>query len=279
VPRLTVALTGATGQLGRALIDAASEPWEIHGIGSDDLDVTDGRGVRDWLAFLQPDLVIHAAAATNVDRCEREPDFAFTVNALGTRNVARAAAATGAGLVYVSTNFVFDGFKAEPYHEFDSPSPISVYGASKLAGEIECWQAQSNCHIIRTAMVFAREGTNFVNTMLRLMAERDELTVVDDQFGNPTSARDLARGIVEVVDRAPYGTYHLTNSGSASWYEWALAVKEIVQLDCNVRPIPAAGYERDATPPANGRLQSLILPDLGITLPSWQDALRRCLDE
>lgn len=276
--RRTVALTGSTGQLGRALIDASTDKWDVDGVGSDDLDVSNWPLVRDWLAFLQPDLVVHAAAATNVDRCEREPDYAYRVNAVGARYVARAAAAVGADLVYVSTNFVFDGTKLDAYHEMDSPSPISVYGASKLAGERECRGATSRCHVIRTAMVFDSEGVNFVNTMRRLMVERNALTVVNDQFGNPTYAPDLASGILEIFNRAPFGTYHLTNAGSTSWFGWAMAIKDIAGLDCDVQPIPAADYRRDATPPANGRLASLTLPALGIDLPEWSEALRRCLD-
>lgn len=275
----TVALTGSTGQLGRALIDAAADRWDIDGVGSDDLDISNWPLVRDWLAFLQPELVIHAAAATNVDRCERDPEYAYVVNAIGARNVARAAAAIGAELIYISTNFVFDGSKTDPYHELDDPAPISVYGASKLAGERECWQATKRCHVVRTAMVFDAEGVNFVNTMRRLMTERDTLTVVDDQYGNPTYAPDLAGGILQLIERAPYGTYHLTNTGSTSWFGWAMAIKEIAGIKCAVRPIPASEYQRDAAPPANGRLMSLALPNLGIALPDWQDALRRCLVE
>ena len=233
--------------------------------------------VRDRISAFGPDLVIHAAAATDVDGCEREPEMAFLANALATRHVAQASAACDAQLLYVSTNFVFDGSKTSPYHEFDDPAPISVYGASKLAGEAEARATSARCHIVRTAMVFAPQGRNFVVTMQRLMGERDRLTVVDDQYGNPTYAPDLAEAIVKIVDTAPFGTYHVTNSGSASWYEWAREIASVTGASTTIDPIPAAEYQRDATPPANGVLESLALPRLGIVLPDWRDALRRCL--
>jgi dTDP-4-dehydrorhamnose reductase len=251
--------------------------WEILPLNRRDIDLLDWRAVRDQITTFNPRLVIHAAAVTDVDGCERDPKMAYLGNALVTRNIARAAALANADLVYVSTNFVFDGQKPEPYHEFDTPNPISVYGASKLAGEVEAREATARCTVVRTAMVFAQEGRNFVQTMLRLMAERERLTVVNDQYGNPTYAPDLARAIVQLVERAPYGTYHVTNSGTASWYDWACEIAAISGATTTIEPIPAADYRRDATPPANGVLESLALPTFGIELPEWRDALRRCL--
>ncbi|MDQ3547364.1 MAG: dTDP-4-dehydrorhamnose reductase [Chloroflexota bacterium] len=275
--RRRVAITGTTGQLGRALVAANSGSWDILAINRSDTDLSDWSTVRDRIVGFAPDLVIHAAAATDVDGCERDPAMAFLGNALATRHVARAAAACDAQLVYISTNFVFDGGKSDPYHEFDAPAPISVYGASKLAGEVEARAATKRCFVVRTSMVFAPEGRNFVLTMRRLMAERDRLTVVDDQFGNPTYAPDLASAIVALIDRAPFGTYHVTNAGSASWHSWACEIAAVTGATSAIEPIPAASYRRDATPPANGILQSLTLPQLGIELPDWRDALRRCL--
>jgi dTDP-4-dehydrorhamnose reductase len=179
--------------------------------------------------------------------------------------------------VYVSTNFVFDGEMSRPYHEFDTPNPINVYGASKLAGEVETREALERAYIVRTAMVFDEVGRNFVNTMRRLMAERPRLTVVADQVGNPTYASDLAAGIIRLVGRAPYGTYHLTNGGVASWFEWAQTVAELTGSTTEIVPIPASEYQRAARPPANGSMISLALPSLGVCLPDWRDALSRCL--
>ena len=270
-------ITGTTGQLGRALVDLTRDSWDVLPLNRADTDMLDWQAVHDHVKAFSPHLVIHCAAVTDVDGCERSPEMAYLGNALTTRHVAQAAAASDADLVYISTNFVFDGQKSEPYHEFDLPNPISVYGASKLAGEIEARNATSRCTIVRTAMVYAPEGRNFVQTMLRLMGDRDRLTVVADQYGNPSFAPDLAVGITQIIERAPYGTYHLVNSGTASWHEWASEIASVSGSATSIDAIPAIEYRRDATPPANGVLKSLALPHLGIELPDWRDALRRCL--
>ena len=198
-----VAITGTTGQLGRALVDAGRSDWDILPLNRRDFDLLNWDEVSRQVTAFAPDLVIHCAAATDVDGCERDPVMAYQANALMTRYVAQASAILDVPLLYVSTNFVFDGTKPVPYHEFDMPAPFSVYGASKLAGEREVLAATSRCFIVRTAMVYAREGRNFVTTMQRLMADRDRITVVADQFGNPTFASDLASAIIELTDRAP----------------------------------------------------------------------------
>lgn len=277
--RPRVAITGASGQLGRSLLGQYDSEWNITGVDSRRCDVRDWAAVRDWVASVRPDVVIHAAAATNVDGCEREPRQAYAINALGTRNVAQAAARAGADLVYVSTNYVFDGQKDEPYHEFDVTAPISVYGASKLAGEREATAATERVYVVRTAMVFAKEGANFVSTMRRLMSEGKGIRVVNDQFGNPTYAPDLAAAIGKILERAPFGIYHVTNQGIASWHDWATAIAEIEGFDSEIEAIPASEYQRDAQPPANGALESMSLPALSIELPDWRDALQRCLGD
>lgn len=273
-----VLITGASGQLGIALEELNDPSWQIRAFTRAELDIRNWTSVRNAISSVQPDLVIHAAAATNVDRCEREPDWAYDVNAVGTRYVAQAAAQVQADLVFVSTNYVFDGTKDTAYHEFDETNPISVYGHSKLAGEREASAATSKLHIVRTASVFAEHGTNFVATMRRLMASNPRITVVDDQFSNPTYARDLAAAIARISSSAPFGTYHVTNSGDTSWHGWATEIRSITGADCDVAPIPASEYRRDASPPANGALQSALLHGLGITLPDWRDALQRCLN-
>jgi dTDP-4-dehydrorhamnose reductase len=275
--RVRVAITGCAGQLGHALLAQRPPHWDTDALDLPELDICDWHNVSLRLAKFGPDLVIHAAAATDVDRCEREPEWAYQVNALGTRNVARATAQTGASLVYVSTNYVFDGEQDQPYHEFDQPNPISYYGASKLAGEYEAAAARAECWIVRTAMLYAPEGRNFVNTMRRLMAERENLSVVHDQFGNPTFATDLADAIIALVERAPAGIYHAVNAGQASWYDWATEIKRLTAASVELDPIPASAFPRDAMPPRNGALTSLALPAYGIALPDWRDALSRAL--
>jgi dTDP-4-dehydrorhamnose reductase len=275
--RRRVAITGTTGQVGGALLALQNSEWEILSLNRSDLDMLDWAAVRETIGAFAPDLVIHAAAVTDVDGCEHDPALAYAGNALVTRHIARAARAVNAELVYISTNFVFDGLKPTPYHEFDEPNPLSVYGASKLAGEREAMAASSRCFVVRTAMVFAPTGRNFVVTMRRLIRERDIVTVVFDQSGNPTYAPDLAVAIVALVERAPHGVYHVTNSGVASWHEWATEIARIEGAASVVMPIPGSEYVRAATPPANGAMESLSLPALEIVLPDWRDALRRCL--
>jgi dTDP-4-dehydrorhamnose reductase len=272
-----VIVTGGSGQLGSAIQRLMSEYWTLDCWSSGQVDVRQWRAIRDRVVGFQPDLVIHAAAMTDVDRCEREPDVAFAVNGLGTRHVAQAAAAAGAEFLYVSTNYVFDGEKSGPYHEFDTPGPISAYGASKLAGEDETRTATSRHWIARTAWLYSSTGKNFMRTMRCLMAERSELQVVSDQFGNPTLADDLAAMLAAIVGKAPYGTYHTVNSGSASWHDWATAIAEMTGATTQLQQIPGADYRRDATPPRNGAMISLALPALGIEQPDWRDALARCL--
>lgn len=274
--RERVIITGGSGQLGRALKLCASDRWDVTSVSSSQLDVTDWTATRECFASTRPTLVLHCAAATDVDRCEREPEWAFRVNAAGTRNVAQAAQLTQARLVHVSTNYVFDGHKDMAYHEFDAVNPISVYGASKLAAERQVESAGS-AYVVRTAWLYGADGRNFVTTMMRLMAERDSLRVVADQFGNPTFVHDLAHTICRLVDTAPPGIYHAVNDGSATWFDWATTIRDYLGLQTEIQPIRASEYQRDATPPTNGTMSSLILPGLGVAMPSWQDALRKCL--
>jgi dTDP-4-dehydrorhamnose reductase len=270
-------VTGGTGQLGRALTRLGSDQFEIVALGSSEVDVRNFYAVRAATSEIRPDLVIHAGAMTDVDGCERDVANAFRINALGSQNIAAVTAAENIPLAYISTNFVFNGEADRPYTEFDAPDPISVYGASKLAGE---WAVQSlnpRHYIVRTAMVYDETGRNFVNSMLRLTSRHPKLTVVNDQFGNPTYAGDLAFGLLQLIKQPAYGIYHLTNTGTASWYEWSRKVFELASIDTIVQPIPASQFERAATPPANGALDNLSAAALGITLPDWQDALARCL--
>jgi len=272
-----ISVTGANGQLGQALRHLFEKTATVDALARPAFDLTDWRSTRDRIVAFRPDLLIHTGAATDVDACELDPTGAFSVNALGTRHVAAAAAMCGAELVYVSTNYVFDGTKESPYHEFDPVNPISVYGASKLAGERDALNASNRCHVVRTAWLYSEVGRNYALTMRRLMQERDSLTVVADQRGNPTYAGDLAQAIRDIVELAPYGIHHVVNSGNASWFEWAGEIAHITGAATKISPIPASEWQRPARAPANGVLTSLSLPAAGIALPDWRDALRRCL--
>lgn len=275
--RMRVLVTGGTGQVGRALTRLAPPGSTVVALGSQSCDVTDPGSVRRAVETHRPELIVHCAAMTDVDGCERDPHRAWTVNALGTQHVAAAAQESGARLVYLSTNYVFDGEAHEPYHEFARPNPINVYGLTKLAGEDIVRAICPRHYIVRTAMVYDEQGRNFVNTILQLARGRPTLQVVADQFGNPTSAADLAGALWQLVETTAYGTYHLVNAGQASWFEWASEVIRLARLPTRVEPIPASAYQRAARPPRNGVLTSLAAPALGITLPDWRDALRRNL--
>lgn len=275
---MRIAVTGANGQVGRALRVVAEEGKdEVIPLASAALDVSDADAVRDVLVPLAPDCIIHAAAYTDTDACEVQQERAYAVNALGTGYVAAAAAAIGCPLIAISTNYVFDGKRDVPYDEFDRPNPLSVYARSKWAGEVAAQRSGAHLLIVRSSMIYAEEGRNFIRTMLAL-AERDTpLRVVADQWGQPTYATDLARGLLALTRRPLPGVYHLTNSGTASWYEWACATFRMAGLTPEVTPIPAVEFPRPCTPPANGVLINRAAARLGIALPPWQDGLHRCL--
>jgi dTDP-4-dehydrorhamnose reductase len=298
-----VLLTGGNGQLGRDLRDvlAGAAPDGGQAVGSagilptvaegtfdvlstdiDNLDLVDRDAVRAATAAFRPDIVLHGGAYTAVDACESDPDTAFAVNSLGTRHVAEAASDVGAHLVYVSTDYVFDGSLDRPYVEWDMPSPRSVYGRSKLGGETEVHQiAGGSATVVRTAWVNGAHGSNMVKTVLRLAEASSDapLRFVDDQRGCPTFTADLARGLVRLaLDRRP-GTFHLTNQGETTWYGFAQATLAAAGLDPGrVEAITTAELvpPRPAPRPANSRLDNAALRLSGLPpLPAWQDALAR----
>lgn len=276
---MRIAITGAGGQLGRALQARLHGEHEVLPLTHAQLDISNLATVLDTIAAFRPAVVLHSAAHTNVDGCETEPEVAYRVNALGTRNVAVAAARAGASLVYVSTNYVFDGAAAEPYHEWSATSPLSHYGASKLAGEGYARDLSGGrYYIVRTAWIYAEEGRNFVRTMLRLAGEGRPLRGVDDQRAQPTYAGDLAIAIAGLITTPAYGHYHLTNAGAATPYDWA---REALRLagkgDVPIEPIPASAFARPARPPVNGRLHNWAGAAIGITLRPWQEALAECV--
>lgn len=220
---MRILVTGADGQLGTELVQSLAELGEVVPSTLADLDVTDS-ACAERLAALRPDWVVHTAAATDVDRCEREPDWAMAVNAAGTRRVAEGCRQAGAGLVYLSTDYVFDGQRGAPYVESDAPAPLSAYGRSKLEGERAVQVVAPRWVIVRTAWLYGIHGQNFVKTILARAAAGTPLRVVDDQVGSPTYARDLAEAIALLLRRRLTGTWHLTNAGACSWYEFTQAI-------------------------------------------------------
>lgn len=263
-----ILLTGANGQLGTDVVVAAAER-DLHAFGRTELDVTDSTQVLDVVGQVQPDVIIHAAAYTAVDDCESAEELAFGVNGEGTTLLASAAARFDSRLIYVSTDYVFDGTKTEPYVENDRPNPASVYGASKLAGERAVGELGSDGLIVRTSWVCGANGSNMVKTILRAAEAHPVLTFVDDQIGKPTFTSDLADVLLMLAERSDSGIMHVTNEGVVSWYEFCREVLEAAGLDPD-RVTPCATNElrppRPAPRPANSVLANTRFAELGLPL-------------
>jgi dTDP-4-dehydrorhamnose reductase len=266
---LRVLLTGAGGQLGLELAELLPRHGhEVVALTHKNLDITDADMVASSLEEHESDLVVNAAAYTNVDACLTETELAYKANALGPRNLAIHCERLGCEFLHVSTNYVFDGAGKRPYEPFDPPNPISAYGRTKLSGEEYVKHFSSRWYLVRSAGVYGR-GQNFVRTMLRVAGERDVVKVKNDEFISPTYARDLAEGILEVVHSGLYGLYHVTNSGSCSWYEFARTIFELAGVEVEVIPIASSEYPLPAARPANGLLSNLGSPKLR----HWREAL------
>lgn len=266
--------------LGQDFTAWASPRHEIVPLDLPEVDITDGAAVRQYFTSTKPEAVVHAAAFTAVDECERRPETAFAVNAEGTRNVARAARDAGIPMLYISTDYVFDGAKPEPYVEEDAPNPLGTYGKSKLEGEKAVRDLVPRFWIVRTSWLFGPHGRNFVRTILERAKAGERLHVVDDQVGAPTYTMHLAAALEKIVTRGGPGIYHATNQGYCSWFEFARAIVEQAGLDpAIVSPIPSSEMKRPGPRPKNSRLDSTKLQSEGMSLlPPWQEGLRRYLE-
>jgi dTDP-4-dehydrorhamnose reductase len=274
-------VTGGEGQLGRALRARFAQGGETDAPDLPLLDVTDREAVRAYLVRFGPDVVVHAAAWTDVDGCERDPERAHRVNAEGTRIVAEEAARAGARLVAVGTDFVFDGTKAEAYTEEDEPRPLSVYGASKLAGERAAREAAPGAIVARTAWLYGEGGTgNFVTAILRAAREGRPLRVVDDQAGSPTYAEDVAEALLALVRAKAEGLFHVVNAGETTRFRFARAILDRTgRADVPVEPIPTSASGRPARRPARSTLRSVRLAEAGVApLRPWETALDAYLE-
>ena len=270
---MRILVTGANGVLGTDLVQQLSA-HKLIALTQDDLDITDRAATMTIVNEHRPEVIINAAAFTNVDRCEDAIDDAYKVNALGPRNLAIAASAVGASLVHVSTDYVFSGDQPDARREYDETRPVSIYGKSKLAGEIAVRQHNANHFIVRTAWLYGFAGNNFVTTMLRLARERGEVSVVDDQIGSPTYTVDLAKAIAHLLGTNAYGTYHLSNAGVCSWYEFAKAIFALSKLDVNVNPITSDQLTRKAKRPSYSVLDNQMWRLQGFAaLRDYQEAL------
>lgn len=278
---MKVLVTGVTGQLG---YDVARELEKRHieykGTGSREMDISDAEAVKRVITAYHPDAIIHCAAYTAVDKAEDDYGRAMDVNAKGTLAIAKAAKEIDAKMLYISTDYVFNGHGTEPFTVDAATAPLNVYGLTKLFGEEAVQMELSKYFIVRISWVFGKNGNNFIKTMLRLGQTHEELTVVSDQWGSPTYTADLAPLLCDMINTDAYGIYHATNEGITNWAEFAAYIMEQTHLPCKVRPIPSSDYPTKAVRPLNSRLDKSSLDKAGFSkLPDWKDALRRYLKE
>ncbi|MBQ2895447.1 MAG: dTDP-4-dehydrorhamnose reductase [Oscillospiraceae bacterium] len=278
---MKVFVTGASGQLGHDVCrELKARGIEHRGVSSRELDITDGAAAERMLRDYCPDAVIHCAAYTAVDRAEDEAARCWQVNAAGTANLAAVCAALGSKLLYVSTDYVFSGEGERPWETEDAVAPRSVYGRTKLTGELAVRSMVEKYFIVRISWVFGANGGNFVKTMLRLAESREEVSVVADQLGSPTYTADLAPLLCDMIETERYGVYHAANEGVCSWADFAAAVFRLAGKSTRVRPITTAEYPAKASRPLNSRLSRAALDEAGFArLPAWEDALERYLRE
>ena len=266
--------------LGTDLVKVLSTRHRVIGVDAEDFDIMDGPATACAVREAGPDAIVNCAAWTDVDGCERDPEKAFAVNSGGAASVSAAAAGSGARLIHLSTDFVFDGRKGRPYTEEDEPNPLSVYGSSKLAGEKECLAACHGCLIIRTSWLFGRHGKNFVDTVQGLASERESIEVVDDQVGCPTYSVDLSRAIAGLLGGETSGILNVTNSGRCSWWEYAGYIVGLLGCGCTVKPTSSERLGRAARRPSFSVLSpSRLEKELGHALRPWEDAVREYVSD
>ena len=270
---MKIFLTGAEGQLGREL-QMRLQGTDFFPTDLKELDITDATAVSAMIGSYRPDVVIHGAAWTQVDAAEEKIDLAYRVNAIGTQNIAMACRETNATMVYISTDYVFDGTLGRAYTEFDAPNPLSIYGKTKYAGEVLARQANDKLFVLRTAWLYG-DGPNFVRTMLKLGQEREELQVVDDQYGCPTSTVDLAEAVLRIMQTNRYGAYHAVNSGVTNWYGFAKKIFEIAgNTKVKVTPVTTEQFVRPAPRPVYSPMDTRLLRlALGWSPKPWEEAL------
>lgn len=284
---MKILITGAKGQLGSQItniihngcselgkIDSRYSGAEIVGIDIEDLDISNLEDSKKYISEVNPDIIINSAAYTNVDGCEENNDVAFKANSLGPRNLAIICEEIDAKLIHISTDYVFDGNGIVPYREYDRPSPVSIYGKTKLLGEEYVKNICKKYFIFRTAWLYGHNGKNFVKTIMKASTEKDYLEVVNDQLGNPTNAEDLAHHILKIAMTEEYGIYHCTGKGECSWFDFASKIVELSGNSCTVKPITSDKINRAAKRPSFSSLDNMMLRcTVGDEMRSWQKAL------
>lgn len=269
---MKIVITGAKGQVGTELSRVFSE-HSLTLLDLPEFDITNPASV-ETLAALKPNLILHPAAMTNVDACAKDPQAAYWVNGFGTQNMALAALRSGAELLYISTNEVFDGQADTPYHEYAPTNPINPYAQSKLAGEQIAARLVQKLYIVRIAWAFAKGGNNFPAKIVQAADRQGALNVVTDEVSNPTYVPDLAQALKKLVQTRHYGTYHLTNAGECSRYEFAFEIlKQSKRAHIPITPITSDAFTRASVPPKYAPLQNNLAAALGVTLRPWQEAL------
>lgn len=278
---MKVLVTGVKGQLGYDVVNELEKRGlEAVGVDIQEMDITDADSVNSVMGEAAPDAVIHCAAYTAVDAAEDNVEICRKVNAGGTQNIANMCRKLDIPMIYISTDYVFDGQGERPWLPDDERAPLNVYGQSKYEGELAVQNTLDKYFIVRIAWVFGLNGKNFIKTMLNLGKTRDHLTVVNDQFGSPTYTYDLARLLVDMIQTDKYGIYHATNEGICTWYEFACEIFRQAGIDVQVTPVTADQYPAKAKRPSNSRMSKDKLEENGFErLPSWKDALGRYLKE
>lgn len=289
---MKILITGAKGQVGTELVtEAIQRNHEVHGFGSKELDISNSEQVTRTVQSIKPEVIINAAAYTAVDQAETESDIAYRVNSQGSENLAKACQQQNIPLLHISTDYIYDGEKQTPYTETDQPRPTGVYGASKLEGDQKIERIWHKHIIIRVSWVFGEHGNNFVKTMLRLAEQRDELSIVDDQFGVPTSAKAISTCLLDIIEteqfnqpQCPWGTYNLQSDPGVTWYGFAQEIfyqaKEsgLVNKTMKLNPIPSSEFPTPVKRPANSKLDGKKLQQHFNILPAdWKIDLRGIL--
>ncbi|MCP3675416.1 MAG: dTDP-4-dehydrorhamnose reductase [Gammaproteobacteria bacterium] len=289
---MKILITGARGQVGTELVnEAINRCHQVHAYGSNELDISNKEQVNKTVQQVKPDVIINAAAYTAVDKAETESELAYAVNSQGSENLAIACKSQNIPLLHISTDYVYDGEKQTPYIEVDQPNPTGVYGASKLEGDQKIEQIWHKYIILRVSWVFGEYGNNFVKTMLRLAEQRDELSIVDDQFGAPTSATAISKSLLDIIDSpqfnqqdCPWGIYNLQSDPGVSWYEFAREIFQqakkmsLINKDMKLNPIPSSEFPTPVKRPANSKLDGAKLKQCFDILPvDWKRDLTKVL--
>lgn len=279
---MKVLVTGSTGQLGSELKDICKINSDFEFIFADrsDLDLSNTDNISDYLSEIKPDIIINTAAYTAVDKAETEKKLADLINHSAVAKMAEWGAMNNSKIIHISTDYVFDGTNKDPLNENDFVNPINHYGATKYEGEQALQKSGADFIIIRTSWVYSTHGSNFVKTMLRLMSEREDVSVVSDQIGSPTYARDLAKVIIQMIRSGIFekGIYHYSNEGAISWYDFAVEIKSITDNKCTIHAIPSSKFPTPAQRPQYSLLdKTKIKKAYGLDIPYWKDSLKECL--